>query len=697
MMDSAAHRLPLGGSDGERGEGAERWPDVALPPSGEIAQSVDELVHRLTDTEFDLPDLPGVDAALVNELRHALQHMRTSYTVSGTSTSDARPKSSAALPDGAHCTQDESHDSSACEDDDHDEMVDDEDEDADTSAEHARIYRQQRTAPPTHAIEKKCKCASGTCLDSLPRSTVQQIRAEYDRLSQHAKRIACQSLLATCVSGAAGTPPKGKPRKSRAKRHHDDSVPVTTHRLRPKYCVLGATLCKTSFMKVTGMGSRMIANALQDLRNEHVVPTPTKRPGNTKNVKHPRTKFALAVIDAIARVDGLPNPGQRGPMLLLPVDKTKKAMHEDYLRVHKDTSPSTTGGDALSYGDFVYVWRRHMPWVASDKHRTDLCNRCMELRRTKNHVQLKLHLLPTRLERAFYHAHARFAALHANTLALSMDKAGTCRLPHLTQEPKDIYYTTGLAVDVFGIANLGTAHQVNYVVPETQRAMVQGADFMVSLLHHVLEGYPEAERVYILADNTAAQNKNNCVMQYLSARSVLRHQEIILHFMIPGHTKAANDAHFGVFKHAFKNKDVYNPRQFMEVIDGSSRTNSAVDASTVKQSAFSQSFERAGARRIAGISDFHHFWFRPSAPGAVQLRARASEEWYAYTTLFRPSSISEDLFSHVAPLERFHISKERQQDLRALRDKHLAHLSHEDQQNFFPDGYEAQFNDSHGM
>ncbi len=109
-------------------------------------------------------------------------------------------------------------------------------------------------------------------------------------------------------------------------------------------------------------------------------------------------------------------------------------------------------------------------------------------------------------------------------------------------------------------------------------------NFIINQLHHYLELHP-AENLTVFCDNCVAQNKNNCVIHYLSWRANSgRNKSITLNFLLTGHTKFSLDRSFGLIKLKYARSYVDCFQDFVDVVQRSSHNgfNVAVDVSTVE-------------------------------------------------------------------------------------------------------------------
>lgn len=126
-------------------------------------------------------------------------------------------------------------------------------------------------------------------------------------------------------------------------------------------------------------------------------------------------------------------------------------------------------------------------------------------------------------------------------LVLSFDYAQNVCYPRSPQQVRS-YFKTSRKCSLFGIHD-----QTNYLLDEAFD-VGKGPNAIISQLHHYFESH-STENLTLFCDNCVTQNKNNCVVHYLSWRmSSGRNKSIMLDFLLTSHTKFSPDRSFGLIK-----------------------------------------------------------------------------------------------------------------------------------------------------
>ena len=156
--------------------------------------------------------------------------------------------------------------------------------------------------------------------------------------------------------------------------------------------------------------------------------------------------------------------------------------------------------------------------------------------------------------------------------------------------------------------------------------MGKGANSIISMLHHFFatHGFGETS-AHAHCDNCTGQNKNRFMIYYCMWRTLCGlHNEIILSFLIVGHTKFAPDWCFGLAKQCYHRTFVSSLDDIANTVARSSHVNvpqlvgtldGTIHVPTYNWSKFFEDHVKKTA--LQGISKYQHFRFSRSAPGAV--------------------------------------------------------------------------------
>eukprot|EP00043_Microstomoeca_roanoka_P019483 m.219664 g.219664 ORF g.219664 m.219664 type:complete len:653 (-) comp17003_c5_seq2:239-2197(-) len=549
----------------------------------------------------------------------------------------------------------------------------DDDTDADIAIEVEEDSEVLDEAAGSHQQQPRCRtCKKGECLEALGEHVVHKNRQRWKRLNRSQKRLAAQALLSSSIHRHAAD----------HKRRNRSSKPASAvqARLRVDYNFLGVRLCRDAFSYVTTMGERGIKNILADLREDVSIPNPSRQGKNVKGIQHPRTKAVVAFVLEVAYKEGWQNPGNRGPVIFLPLTHTKKEMYGRYKSI---PNPSH---ELVSFPEFCWVWRKYLRHISATNTRTDVCNVCIFLRTTKAEPDLVEHLSQAFAERRFSNAQVLMAK-ERGWHAVFWGFAEACRLPHFTEQPQSFYFKSGLKLDLFGIANQIQQMQDNYIISELNRPQKKGANLVVSLVHHYLSKQQSSPGLFLSADNCGGQNKNKTMLQYLCLRSAIYKQDVYYHFLVQGHTRGYNDGAFGVIKRCLRTSNIYTPQQFQQMIETTNH-NTSTDAASVVKRDYDIFFQQLFNGDIRRISTMRHFFFSKDRPGFMQYRTHAAESWNE-CYLLRPdidvSTLTLDLLEAAPASLQHELSAERKAQLADIRDRYLLGEAAQYRQDFFPE------------
>ena len=178
----------------------------------------------------------------------------------------------------------------------------------------------------------------------------------------------------------------------------------------------------------------------------------------------------------------------------------------------------------------------------------------------------------------------------------------------------------------------------------------KGANSIISMLHHFFEVHGFGKKcVHLHANNCVGQNKNRFLMYYLMWRVMAGlHTEIIISFLLVGHTKFAPDWCFGLLKQYFHRMKIGDLDDIANCVSQSSSVNipqllGSLDRTmyvpTYNWSNFFEDVMKKTA--LKGITKLQHFRFSSTTPGMVYVKELSSAEerqiQLIHDTTWRPS------------------------------------------------------------
>jgi len=201
--------------------------------------------------------------------------------------------------------------------------------------------------------------------------------------------------------------------------------------------------------------------------------------------------------------------------------------------------------------------------------------------------------------------------------------------PNDPLQPGPMYFLTPRKCAIFGVCCESIPRHINYLIDEAVD-IGKGANAIVSMLHHFFEHHGLGEQtVHLHADNCGGQNKNSTMVQYLLHRVMTGlHNEIILSFMITGHTKFSPDWCFGLWKKKYRRTKIGSLSDLAHLVDTSAKVNFAEvtgreDGEVLVHAFDWQSFFSQYFLKLKGIKKLHHIRFSSDSPGCIFTRERA--------------------------------------------------------------------------
>eukprot|EP00056_Hartaetosiga_gracilis_P012674 m.203229 g.203229 ORF g.203229 m.203229 type:complete len:654 (+) comp13728_c3_seq1:2020-3981(+) len=517
--------------------------------------------------------------------------------------------------------------------------------------------------PPSY----KCLCKKGnnaTCLQSVPRAALYKTLNNFNAKKKYMRRR--YVAWTYCVAHS-------KPLSQEAMK-----------KKRVKFHFFGHPLCTNGMRKLTSCGRVVFEQAkidaslgVFDWKPKRTTPPPPRQ-----------NKLIKVFLEDFVRREGLPNPGAKGPIFFLPVRFTKKEVYHEYcawidkhpelVAVHKNKTP-------VAYEWFTKYWAKKVPNIKPGHAKTDLCNTCTCYFRKRMLEQHRDHLRKVEVENNTFKENLRRTRESNNkSVHIVFDYSQSVRLPMLTMQPKEMFFKCGQIIDIFGIANTTELLQKNFLLPEGKWPRSKGIVGVTSMVHHYLCSevfdqlkYDRLKKIYMMADNCCAQNKNNMFILYLSLISVTSKVDINYHFQLPGHTKFFPDSCFGILKRKLYKNNVLSCKQMHTLIRESSKCNDTIHHNTIRyfdwESFLNDHYVEGVLKKIPQIAKIRQFEFRHRQPGVVFYKTSSSddsfEEWFLNTKDNVTNEIFENLNDYIVPTPP--LTSARVKQLMEIRDKFI--------------------------
>ncbi|KAJ8309814.1 hypothetical protein KUTeg_011679 [Tegillarca granosa] len=179
-----------------------------------------------------------------------------------------------------------------------------------------------------------------------------------------------------------------------AHRQNDSTTDTKKHRSKERervhqqYFFSGKQVCRNTFLFAHGIGKSQLESIAKSLDTEGLTPgthgNKVKSPkhamlvADLQHFKHFMTQYAVTY--------GMPLSGRLAnhrdtKVTLLPSDKTKADIHQDYLKAATDT-----GHRKMSLSLFKQLWQEYTPSLVLMKPATDLCCNCQEFSQNLNNA-----------------------------------------------------------------------------------------------------------------------------------------------------------------------------------------------------------------------------------------------------------------------------------------------------------------------
>ena len=360
-------------------------------------------------------------------------------------------------------------------------------------------------------------------------------------------------------------------------------------------------------------------------------------------------------------------------------------------KTYFDSAESTENIHAAAYSTFCKLWHSLLPSIILMKPMTDLCFVCQqnseaivkatnqpdaEKSATIEAAQNHLHVV--QLERSYYKSTNDFCKRsirdhftvsdifspptpHSNIPANSKNIAAHYSLDYVQQvhypsdplQPGPIFFLTPRKCNIFGVHCEAIPRQINFLTDESVDCG-KGANTVVSQLHYFFNHHALGEKeLYLHCDNCVGQNKNSCMLQYLTWRCLTnRHEKITLSFLVVGHTKFAPDLCFGLVKRKFRRTKVGSLKDIVQTVNDSAVCNVAQlvgneDGSTIVPVYDWTSFFAPKMKKVPSIKKYSHFQMDKTTPGIINLKLRSDSETEQCQILKEPWQADPDVLPDI--------------------------------------------------
>lgn len=418
------------------------------------------------------------------------------------------------------------------------------------------------------------------------------------------------------------------------------------------YSVRGRKMCRESFAHMVCLNAQTIS------RHANIVTTaPSFLLYDTRHNESREGKLGVhrnivdGYLNYVEDTHGLECPSGRGsaedkPLMILPSDMIRTEVYNDYVKCFPSLSDAVHMGtiiqvpsEPLTFSAFTRYWDRGHPRLRVAKTGSDFCDLCTTLKNDISELHhsderyaclkdlLSRHKDAARREHLKYKEDMAFVSGNRDGefQHIVFDFAEKVLLPQLLKQPGQLYFVTGLKYDIFGVHDSNGGSTFVFGLAEGHWPNEKTANSIVSMLHFLLHEITmehSGTRVKSLkmhADNCAGQNKNRFVLFYLCWRTLVGlNEEVMLTFMVAGHTKNVVDGAFGHIKRKLKLHGARTPGDMGNIISTSSSTTKFVPSGKVRWLLWKPFLETLFKMPANfGITKYHSFRFSCEHPGLL--------------------------------------------------------------------------------
>lgn len=568
----------------------------------------------------------------------------------------------------------------------------------------------EATQPTSEQATFECKRCDPPCASKFNPDGLQEVRQEFSAMTQDEHRMHVQGMIlsATRHPHVNLTTSDLETRTAAAKRaKYAEDNPTQRVNLSIFPMIFSVFVCLDFFKFLTSAGERVIRNIREALNTHQFTATSRQRKADTGVTQSTRLGYrgrqAVRFILGVAAQDGYVYPGHRDgkvdkPAIHLPVGFTRKLVHQHYVQSALSAKDPNFQHDPINYSAFRQLWRTKCRHVKIMKRRTDMCETCTKLRSHRLEGQLLFHLEQAHAQRTFIFC-AMMDAKNSYFLDdpslyvawISADFAEKIRLPYFIDQPSQLFFMSGLQIELFGMVDDMACEQMNYLLVEGWWPHQKGQNTVGSIFFQRLQTYDHykhSRQLVLHTDNCSSQFKNRWFVWFwlwwvIAAPTFGCHTTIVTHhFNLAGHTKFSPDRGFAGIKCALKRESCFNAQMLFDVIENrSGRHNRAgfCDNFFDWKAFLGQFFNKI----VDDISLMHHFEYDAKTPGVVRFKRMHDDEWQS-KNLFRSGVTTEMVLAPMAhghhefeqyPLAAVPPTAERQQALDQIDERYLRQLN----------------------
>ncbi|CAG8492257.1 15423_t:CDS:2 [Gigaspora margarita] len=297
-------------------------------------------------------------------------------------------------------------------------------------------------------------------------------------------------------------------------------------------------LCKTAYLKLCGINDYLLST----LQNHLQINGLTERVhGNTGHASKTESRVFLEfnITSTIKQfliqygtIHGLPSPlrhqDDSGVFIYLPTSQTYTSVYNEYKKnfylIHDQPEK------IISYSTFKKLWYEMVPNIRFQPPAIQ--------------VEYNGHKEAADLERQHYNNNIEESKNNLDITHICYDWAQNVSIPYSPQ----------------------------------QVGVSKGANTTLNMIYYFLQKKnPKKKKLSVTCDNCSGQNKNNLLLWFWSWLCSLNwYEEIVINFMLPGHTKFICDSFFGQIKKVYRDNRVNIIDDVENIVNNLSKGNEAI-------------------------------------------------------------------------------------------------------------------------